>query len=53
MHWGRQGTVDERAREDDRAHAARTRLARLVGSGLLRELGTGPQDPKRRYFHSE
>jgi predicted HTH transcriptional regulator len=30
--------------------ATRTRLARLVGSGLLRELGTGPQDPKRRYF---
>jgi predicted HTH transcriptional regulator len=33
--------------------ATRTRLARLVGSGLLRELGTGPQDPKRRYFRSE
>ncbi len=30
--------------------ATRTRLARLVGSGLLREVGTGPQDPKRRYF---
>ncbi len=30
--------------------ATRTRLARLVGSGLLRELGTGPQDPRRRYF---
>lgn len=30
--------------------AMRTRLARLVGSGLLREVGTGPQDPKRRYF---
>lgn len=30
--------------------ATRTRLARLVGSGLLREIGTGPQDPKRRYF---
>jgi predicted ArsR family transcriptional regulator len=29
--------------------ATRTRLARLVASGLLRELGTGPQDPKRRY----
>ncbi len=32
--------------------ATRTRLARLVGSGLLRELGTGPQDPQRRYFHA-
>jgi predicted HTH transcriptional regulator len=32
--------------------ATRTRLARLVGSGLLREVGTGPQDPKRRYFHA-
>ena len=30
--------------------ATRTRLARLVGSGVLREIGTGPQDPKRRYF---
>ncbi len=30
-----------------------TRLARLVGSGLLREVGTGPQDPKRRYFRAE
>ena len=30
--------------------ATRTRLARLIGSGLLREVGTGPQDPKRRYF---
>jgi DNA-binding Lrp family transcriptional regulator len=30
--------------------ATRTRLARLVGRGLVREIGTGPQDPKRRYF---
>ena len=30
--------------------ATRTRLARLVGTGVLREVGTGPQDPKRRYF---
>jgi predicted HTH transcriptional regulator len=30
--------------------ATRTRLARLVGRGLLREVGTGPQDPRRRYF---
>jgi len=33
--------------------ATRTRLARLVGSGLVREVGTGPQDPKRRYFRAE
>ena len=32
--------------------ATRTRLARLVGSGLLREVGTGPQDPRRRYFRT-
>jgi len=29
--------------------ATRTRLARAVGQGHLRELGTGSQDPKRRY----
>ena len=33
--------------------ATRTRLARLVGSGLVREIGTGPQDPRRRYFKAE
>jgi len=30
--------------------AARTRLVSLVGRGLVRELGSGPQDPMRRYF---
>lgn len=30
--------------------ATRTRLARLVGAGLLREIGTGPRDPRRRYY---
>ena len=30
--------------------ATRTRLIRLVGRGLVREIGTGPQDPRRRYF---
>jgi len=30
--------------------ATRTRLARLVGNGLVREVGSSPQDPKRRYF---
>lgn len=33
--------------------ATRTRLARLVGRGLVREVGTGPQDPKRRYILAE
>lgn len=33
--------------------ATRTRLARLVGSGLVHAIGTGPQDPKRRYFLSD
>jgi predicted HTH transcriptional regulator len=30
--------------------AARTRLLSLVERGLLREIGSSPQDPKRRYF---
>ncbi len=30
--------------------ATRTRLAKLVDRGLVREIGTSPQDPKRRYF---
>jgi len=30
--------------------ATRTRLAKLVSRGLVREIGTGPQDPKRRYY---
>jgi hypothetical protein len=29
------------------------RLARLGGRGLVREIGTGPQDPKRRYVRAE
>ena len=33
--------------------ATRTRLARLVGRGLVREIGAGPQDPQRRYFLPE
>ena len=32
------------------SRATRTRLARLVGRGLVHEIGTGQQDPKRRYF---
>lgn len=30
--------------------ATRTRLFKLVERGLVREVGTSPQDPKRRYF---
>ncbi len=30
--------------------ATRPRLAHLVERGFVREVGTGPQDPKRRYF---
>jgi len=33
--------------------ATRTRLARLVERGLVREIGTVPQDPKRKYFRAE
>ena len=35
------------------SRATRARLARLVGSGLVREVGTGPQDPKRRYLKAQ
>jgi ATP-dependent DNA helicase RecG len=33
--------------------ATRTRLGKLVARGLIREIGTGPQDPRRRYFRSD
>ena len=33
--------------------STRTRLAALVARGLVREVGTGPQDPKRRYFSTD
>lgn len=33
--------------------ATRTRLAALVDRGLIREIGSGPQDPKRRYYRTE
>jgi ATP-dependent DNA helicase RecG len=32
--------------------ATRTRLIKLVDRGLIRELGAGPRDPKRRYYRS-
>jgi len=33
--------------------ATRTRLVRLVSRGLVREIGTSQQDPRRRYFLSK
>ena len=30
--------------------ATRTRLVQLIERGLVQEVGTSPQDPKRRYF---
>jgi predicted HTH transcriptional regulator len=33
--------------------ATRTRLMKLVGLGQVREIGTSPQDPKRRYFRMD
>jgi ATP-dependent DNA helicase RecG len=35
------------------ARATRTRLADLVQRGLVVEVGSGPQDPRRQYFVSE
>ena len=32
--------------------ATRTRLIKLVERGQVREVGTSPQDPKRRYFRA-
>lgn len=34
------------------ARATRTRLKALVERGLVVEVGSGPQDPQRRYFHA-
>ncbi len=33
--------------------ATRTRLAKLLDRGLVRAIGTGPQDPQRRYYRAE
>jgi predicted HTH transcriptional regulator len=35
------------------SRATRTRLARLVENGLVREVGTSPKDPRRQYFATE
>jgi len=43
--------TSEIARHIDRsARATRTRLVALVERGQVREVGTGPRDPQRRYF---
>ena len=34
------------------ARATRSRLPKLVERGLLRDIGTSPQDPRRRYFRA-
>lgn len=44
-------STNEIAAEIERTpRATRTRLASLVERGLVREIGSSPQDPKRRYF---
>ena len=43
-------TNDIAARIRRTPRAARTRLLGLIERGLVREVGTSPQDPKRRYF---
>mgnify|MGYP001810400007 CR=1 FL=1 len=35
------------------ARATRTRLARLIDRGLVREIGTSAKDPQRKYFLAE
>ena len=34
------------------ARATRNRLLKLIGRGLVREIGTSSQDPRRRYFRT-
>ena len=44
-------STGEVAKRIDRTpRAARARLLSLVGRGLIREIGSSPQDPQRRYF---
>lgn len=33
--------------------ATRQRLARLAALGVVREIGSGPTDPQRRYFRAD
>ena len=47
---GEHGTAEVATAIGLSARATRTRLAKLVSLGLIREVGTGPNDPKRRYI---
>lgn len=46
-------TAEVAARIARTRRATRTRLAALVQRGLVREIGSGPRDPKRRYYLAE
>ncbi|MDH3413869.1 MAG: helix-turn-helix domain-containing protein [Gammaproteobacteria bacterium] len=46
------GTSEVAEKIERSPRATRTRLAKLVSRGLVREIGTGPKDPKRRYYRS-
>jgi predicted HTH transcriptional regulator len=46
------GTSEIAEKIDRSPRATRTRLAKLVARGLVREIGTGPKDPKRRYYRA-
>jgi predicted HTH transcriptional regulator len=50
---GTLSTQEVAAAIDLTPRAARTRLAKLVDRGMVREIGTNPQDPRRRYFRTE
>jgi predicted HTH transcriptional regulator len=52
-HGGGRSTAEIAAAITLTSRATRTRLARLVQRGLVREIGTGPQDPKRRYVRAQ
>ena len=47
---GEHGTAEVATAIGLSARATRTRLVKLVSLGLIREVGTGPHDPKRRYI---
>jgi predicted HTH transcriptional regulator len=44
------GTSEIAEKIERSPRATRTRLAKLVARGLVREIGKGPKDPKRRYY---
>jgi len=50
---GRGMSTNEIAQLIDRTpRSTRTRLIGLLGQGLVQEVGSGPNDPKRRYFRT-